>query len=44
MSRLARLLGRKSPSKEELINSDSWMTATNFLKDKLNQRGFELKG
>ena len=44
MSRLARLLGRKSPSTEELINSDSWMTATNFLKDKLNQRGFELKG
>ena len=44
MSRLARLIGKKSPTRLELMTSDAWLIATRNLKNRLSDQGFELKG
>ena len=40
----ARLIGKKSPTRLELMTSDAWLIATRNLKNRLSDQGFELKG
>ena len=44
MLRLARLRGKKSISREQLLVSEDWIAATNHLNDYLQQSNFELSG
>jgi hypothetical protein len=44
MLRLARLRGKKSISREQLLVSEDWIAATNHLNHYLQQSNFELSG
>ena len=44
MMRLARLRGKKSITREQLLVSEDWVIATNYLNDYLQQSNFELSG